>query len=352
MEIKNLNKVRKKRADGSFATYWYAWKGGPRIDAAPGTPAFFAAYEKAHAERERAASPDHFGAVLDEYLASEEFRKLSPRSRKDYLSYVELIRTDFGDFPIEALAEDGARGEFMKWRDKIAKRSARMADYAWMVLARVLSWARNRRRVPAHPCRRGGKLYQGAQRTDAIWTDADEAKFMAVASPQLRLAFMLALWTGQRQGDILALTWAAYDGEMIRLVQRKTGRRVVIPVGAPLKEILDATNRRSEKIVVGRGGDPFTGFGFSASFRKACVRAGVVGLTFHDIRGSTVTRLAEAGCTPIEIAAITGHSVSDVTTILDRVYLSRTEAIAGSAIRKLEGRWSRRSGVEPGKNGS
>lgn len=338
MDVKNLNRVRKKRADGSFVTYWYAWKGGPRLEGEPGSSAFKRSYEAAMRAARTGSAPDHLGAVLDEYLASPEFRKLAPRTRRDYAHYLEMARVEFDDFPIAELADDKARGVFLAWRDGIAKRSNRMADYALMVLSRVFAWARNRRRIPAHPCQRSGRVYEGAARVDAVWTDADEAKFLAVASSQLRLAFMLALWTGQRQGDILALTWDAYDGEAIRLEQQKTKRRVVVPVGAPLKALLDVTQRRSDFIVTGQGGERFTGFGFSASFRKACARAGVRGLTFHDLRGTAATRMAEAGATELEIAAVTGHSISDVKSILDRQYISRSTVLAGAAIRKLENR--------------
>jgi hypothetical protein len=59
-------------------------------------------------------------------------------------------------------------------------------------------------------------------------------------------------------------------------------------------------------------------------------------LTFHDLRGSAVTRLAIAGAHPQEIAGVTGHSLSDVATILDRHYLGNRAALADSAIKKLE----------------
>ena len=64
-----------------------------------------------------------------------------------------------------------------------------------------------------------------------------------VASEPLRLAIILALWTGQRQGDLLRLPWSAYDGQTIRLKQSKPGARVVVPVGAPLKAALDASKK-------------------------------------------------------------------------------------------------------------
>jgi integrase len=65
---------------------------------------------------------------------------------------------------------------------------------------------------------------------------------------------MLAIWTGQRQGDLLRLTWKAYDGKHIRLRQSKTGARVVIPVGAPLKTMLDCTARRRPVMLVNLSG--------------------------------------------------------------------------------------------------
>jgi hypothetical protein len=53
------------------------------------------------------------------------------------------------------------------------------------------------------------------------------------------------------------------------------------------------------------------------------------------VRGTAVTRLSEAGCTPQEIARFTGHSLRDVAAILDR-YLARTDKLASTALEKLE----------------
>src|SRR5262249_35563126 len=52
----------------------------------------------------------------------------------------------------------------------------------------------------------------------------------------------------------------------------------------------------------------------------------LVGLTFHDLRGTAVTRLAIAGATEAEIATITGHSLRSVRAILDTHYLARDPA--------------------------
>jgi integrase len=246
------------------------------------------------------------------------------------------IEKEFGEFPLTALTDRRARGVFMAWRDKLAAASGRrQADYAWSVLARVLSWALDRGLVAANPCTHGGRLYRGSRR-ESIWTAAGEATFLKRAPTHLRLPLMLALWTGQRQGDLLRLPWSAYDGTHIRLRQSKTGARVVIPVGAPLKAALDTAGKRSTIILVNSEGKPWTSDGFRASWRKACAAAGITGVTFHDLRGTAVTRLAVAGATEAEIATFTGHSLQTVRAILNTHYLARDPALGESAIRKLE----------------
>src|SRR4029453_7438303 len=139
-------------------------------------------------------------------------------ARRDYVDKIKLIEAKFGDFPLSALSARGARAVFMEWRDKLAATSRRQADYALQVLARILSWGHNRGLVSANPCARGGRLYRGS-RVDKIWTADDEAAFLKSAPAHFHLPLLLALWTGQRQGDLLRLPWSAYDGTQIRLRQ-------------------------------------------------------------------------------------------------------------------------------------
>ena len=337
IRLTGINSKRKRLADGSFKTYYWAWKGGPPLRGEPGTPEFIASYNEAVARK----VPPPRGlllSLLHQYQASEDFVGLADSTRRSYVALIKRIERDFGDFPLAALSDRRSRGVFLRWRDEIAASGGRrQADYAWTVLARVLSWSFNRGLVNANPCERGGRLYRGS-RAEKIWTEADEAAFLGRAPAHLHLPLMLALWTGQRQGDLLRLPWSAYDGKHIRLRQSKGGRRVVIRVGAPLKVALDAAPKRSTIILTTIDGKPWTSDGFRASWGKACKRACIVGVTFHDLRGTAVTRLAIAGCTEAEIATITGHSLRSVRAILDTHYLARDPALGESAITKLERR--------------
>lgn len=235
-----------------------------------------------------------------------------------------------------ALSDKRVRGEFKNWRDGFAA-TPRKADYAWTTLARIMSFAKDRGMIETNPCERGGRLY-AADRTEKLWGETEIGALLAVAPAEIELALVLALWTGQRQGDLLRLPWSAYDGSHIRLRQSKTGRRMIVPVGLPLKALLDRTERRSPVVLTNTHGRPWTSDGFRTSWGKACGKAGVTGLTFHDLRGSAVVRLALAEATVPQIATFTGHSLKDVEAILDAHYLGRDVKLAEAAITKLEAR--------------
>jgi integrase len=65
------------------------------------------------------------------------------------------------------------------------------------------------------------------------------------------------------------------------------------------------------------------------------MRAGIRGLTFHDLRGTAVVTLARAECNEVQIYSITGHKPGDVRAILTAHYLPRDAKVARDAIAKL-----------------
>ena len=267
--------------------------------------------------------------------------RLAPSTRRSYIPLIKRVEKEFGTLPLTAIGARGMRGEFKRWRDSIATSSGlRQADYAWSVLARVLSWALDNGEITKNPCAGGGRLYKAGARLESIWTPEDEALFLRSAPKHLHLALLLGIWTGQREGDLLRLPWSGYADGKIRLRQSKGGKRVSIPVSAELAAALDGTLKRSTIILTNSHGAPWTADGFRSSWFKACGRAGIVGLTFHDLRGTAVTRLARAGASAIEIAHYTGHSLRTVNEILEVHYLAHDPVIAESAGRKLEN-WNR-----------
>ena len=333
--LKGIHRVKRRLANGETRVHFYAWRSGPAIHAKVGTPEFVREYHEAHASL-RQPRAGTLMTIIAQYKAAPEFTKLAASTRRAYLAYIKLVEDEFGDLPIAALADRRVRGEFKSWRDRYAN-TPRKADFAWSVLARIMSFAKDRGIIATNPCEKGGRLYV-ADRKDKVWTEPDIGALLAIASSEIQLALMLAIWTGQRQGDLLRLPWSAYDGSHIRLRQSKTGRRIAMPAGAPLKTLLDAAHRRGPMMLTNSLGRPWTSDGFRTSWGKACDRAGITGLTFHDLRGTAVVRLAIAGATVPQIATFTGHSLRDVEAILDAHYLGRDIELAEQAVLKLEAR--------------
>jgi integrase len=334
VRLKGINSKTKRLADGATRTYYWAWKGGPRLRGEPGSPEFIASYNEAVAKK--IAPPSGvLLALLFRFQESAEFQfGISPRTRRDYIKQIKRIELAFGDFPIKALDDPRARSVFLEWRDDLARTSLRQADYVYNTLARILRWALDRGLITKNPCSGGSKLYRGT-RVDKIWSDEDVAAFLRTAPPYLQLAMILALNTGQRQGDLLRLPWSAYDGRTLKLRQKKTGAYLPIPVTDTLREALDAAPRRCPVILTNSAGHPWSESGFQGAWGKATVRAGIRGLTFHDLRGTAVVTLARAGCNEVEIYSITGHKPGDVQAILTAHYLPRDAQVAENAIEKL-----------------
>src|ERR1700738_103994 len=277
IEAKGLHWTPVTLADGTKKTYWYALRGGPRLVGEYGSPEFIGSYNAAIA-RKVAAPEGRLLSLLQAYQKSQDFLGLRDRTRDDYIKQIEKIEQKFRDCPLLALSDPRTRGIFLDWRDELALKSKRQADYAWTVLARVLAWAKDRGKISVNPCERGGRVYHGT-RVDFVWSVEDESAFLKHAPVHLHLPLLLALWTGQRQGDLLRLPWSAYDGSTIRLRQSKTGARVIIPVGAPLKAALDVVKKHGPLILTSSDNRPWTPDGFRASWGKACKKAGITSVT-------------------------------------------------------------------------
>ena len=164
VRLKGINSVSKRLADGTTRTYWYAWKGGPPLRGEPGTPEFIHSYNEAAARKATGPQGTMLG-LLQGYQQSAKFLDLGARTRSDYIKQIEAIENRFGDFPLAALSDRRTRGIFKQWRDQLALKSRRQADYAWQVLALILAFGLDRGLITHNPCTRAGRtLPQHAHR--------------------------------------------------------------------------------------------------------------------------------------------------------------------------------------------
>jgi len=124
-----------------------------------------------------------------------------------------------------------------------------------------------------------------------------------------RLAFSLMLYTGQRKSDAIRMGWQHVRGNILHVVQAKTGAELQIPILPDLAAILEVMPRAHLTFLTTAAGAPFTANGFGNLFRQWCTEAGLpAGLASHGLRKACCRRLAESGCAANVIAAISGHT--------------------------------------------
>jgi integrase len=172
------------------------------------------------------------------------------------------------------------------------------------------------------------------------WTDEEIAQFEArhPTGSRARLALALLLYTGQRRSDVVRMGRQHVREAVLHVRQVKTGAELAIPVHADLQAIMAESAAGQMTFLVTEVGKPFTGAGFGNWFREQCDMANLRHCSAHGLRKAAARRLAEAGCTEHEIAAITGHAslreVARYTKAADQ------KRLAAAAMEKAKARTS------------
>jgi len=356
LKLKGVYQSQKKDRLGRVKAYFYlrgfgALKplpGDEDEDFTIGSQAFMRSYQAAIDAPRRARVTGTLQEVIDGYRKSPQFQSLADRTKSDYLAHLDKIAAAkltpkapaFATYPLAVIEDPKIRKRLLDWRDDMARSSPRQADATFGVLRIILEWARDRGMIAHNHAIRPKKVYK-ADRSDKLWLPEHLEAFREHAPPEMRLALELALWTGQRQSDLLQLAWTSIKEGRLTFRQGKRRRKVDMPVPAPLKALLDVTPKRAATILVTDKGKPWTvkprPIYFMHKWRKVALKAGLDGLHFHDLRGTTCTMLADAGCTPSEIAAVLGWTVKTVMEMMDR-YQAMTASQSNSAVAKLEAR--------------
>lgn len=147
------------------------------------------------------------------------------------------------------------------------------------------------------------------------WTPAEVEQYEAThpVGSKARLAFAVALYTGQRRSDVVRLGPRHLHDGLLTFTQVKNGRSkpvtLTLPMVPELARIIAATPGASsgQAFLLSERGTPYTAESFGNKFREWCNEAGLPHCASHGLRKAAAKRLAELGCTYHEIAAVTGH---------------------------------------------
>jgi enterobacteria phage integrase len=130
------------------------------------------------------------------------------------------------------------------------------------------------------------------------------------------------------------MAWTDVAGNAINIVQAKTGARLTIPLHPNLSAALRAWPRKHVVMLTTVFNKPFSDAGYGNMMADAIAAAGLPDrCVLHGLRKAAARRLAEAGCTEKEIAAVTGH-----TTLKEVARYTRAadqKRLAAGAVAKL-----------------
>jgi integrase len=303
-----------------------------------GSAEFMAAYQAAIAGAEAPAprqagrvAAGSFNALVIAYYRSAEFLQLAANTKRVYHNIIERFRAEHGERPYAALQREHVRR-------LVAARAEtpEAANSLLKILHTLMQFAVNEGMRPDDPTA-GVKRIRSKSEGFATWSEEQIAAFEArwPEGTRQRLAFALLLYTGQRRSDVVRMGRQHIRNGAIDVRQQKTGTRLAVPIHRALRAALDACPSDNLTFLTTRAGQPFTSAGFGNWFADAVRAAGLAGIAAHGLRKAAARRLAEAGCTAHQIAAITGHrslqEVARYTRAADQA-LSADAAMAKLAI--------------------
>lgn len=275
-----------------------------------------AAYEKA-ALGERLetgavrSAPGTISALAASYYKTSDFTGLAASTKATYRGIIERFRAEHGHKRVAHMERRHVQKIIGERADTPAA-AANMLRMIHLLMRHAieLGWRGDdpSQGIRKPKQRKGGFL---------TWEEDHIAAFTAKhgRGSRAHLAFMLLLYTGQRRSDVVRMGRQHVRHGVLSITQQKTGQDVHIPIHRDLKALLDALPLANLTFLMTAQGKPFTPPGFTNWFREMVREAGLPdGLSPHGLRKATCRRLAEAGCSPHEIMAISGHrSLAEVT---------------------------------------
>ncbi len=289
---------------------------GIALPGLPWSPTFMAAYEAAMASAPPPIAidrikPGSLRAVAAGYFRSSTYLALTPASRQMYRHRIDALCQQKDSLGVALGDKSAAKLErkhvVALMETKAGKPAA--ANEMRKILRALMQHAVETGLRDNDPTR---DVKPVKIKSDGFhsWTEEEIAAFEAkhLVGTKARLALGLLVNVGQRRSDTILMGRQHVRDGYITVHQQKTGARLEIPITDDLAMILAATPCNDLTFLrTDRGNKPFSKKGFSDWFRKQCDAAGLPHCTAHGLRKACARRLAEAGCSPHEIAAITGH---------------------------------------------
>jgi integrase len=298
--------------------------------------------------------------------------EVRPKTHERYREIVtNFLAPALGNLPIIKLAPVHISAAYTRWategrRDgKPGGLSPQSRRHIHRILKAALGRAVEQQVIARNPADAFKKRLPKVERQEMVTLTAEQAARLLESIKHSRLYWpvLIALSTGMRRGEILALRWRNIDLErgIVRVVESLEQTKAALRFKAPktekaraitlpsfaVEELRRLKRQQAEELLVlgvrqsgvtlacgRRDGEPMPPRSLTHEFAKIAGRLkDVPRARFHDLRHSHATQLLSAGVHPKVAQERLGHST--ITTTLD-LYSHVTETMQGDAAAKLD----------------
>jgi len=250
-----------------------------------------------------------FRDLMERYAREVSARKRGARRERNMVNVI--LRDPLADAPLKKLSPR----DIAEWRDRRGQqvsdasvnREMAVLSHACSIARREWGWLRANpvsdvRRPPPAPPRTRRPTDEETERL-LLTTGYHPDQPPETRTARVGAAWLFAIETAMRAGEICALTWDHVFARHVHLPITKNGYPRDVPLSKRALEIIAQL-----RPVTGDGGPVFdlTPAVLDALFRKTKARAMIEDLHFHDSRREALTRLSTIYGV-MELARISGH---------------------------------------------
>lgn len=278
-----------------------------------------------------------YTALVEQFEDHETFKSLAKSTRRGYKAYGELVIGAWAfDMPSDLTTVDAQQAI-----DALGETPASANGFR-AYLSRLMAWGIPRGFSASNPVQFTEKIPGGEP-----WKPWPEwAWEILVEHAPFNLLFpaISALFTGQRQGDVLLMKRPRDAEASIEVRAQKTNSTVWVPIHSAYRPWIDkAPKGDAVQMHLGVKGMPYeTTDGFRADWQRLMntepfKRFREERLVFHGIRKNAVINLLEVGCTETQVGSICNMSEEMVRHYGREV---RVKILARDGMKLLESRWA------------
>ena len=343
MKTRHKNVTLYRDRHGKLRARWRKAGHKPHtFKALPDTPGFDAELKAVlagkHVEPEARHLPGSVNDLVTRYYRAADFAdKGGADDKRRRRGLIESFRTDFGRDLVRDFSFEHIEAILLARIEK--RKDARGREVGGQVaatnlrkqLVRLFNYAVKLKWIATNPVVLAERVGKNKIKGYHTWTEAEIARYQAAhpVGTKARLALEIALWTGQRRGDVRLFGPKHIVRGKVNFRASKNDADLWLPLAAPLKRAIDAMPSVGlSAFLVTEYGKPFTKDGFGNKFRDWCDEAGLRHCTIHGLRKAIARRMAESAATQAEIKAVGGwkgdQEVATYTAAAEQERLAET----------------------------